>query len=108
MEYSKSSNGGMKLSPEDIIKRHKIALNKKEDYRALYEQAMKGKSRKAAQKIGCLECCGWEIKEVFLCSDVGCPHYPYRPTSRLALGHSQRFPQKRQSKNSNQRVFSYG
>jgi nucleotide-binding universal stress UspA family protein len=39
MEYSKSGSNGMKLSPEQIIKRHKIAQSKKEDYRALYEQA---------------------------------------------------------------------
>lgn len=77
-------------------------------YRSFYEQAMSHRSRKAAQKIGCLECCGWEIKEVFLCSDVGCPHYPHRPTSRVALAHPQRSPRKPESKNSQQLVLNYG
>jgi len=77
-------------------------------HRALYEQAMKGKSRKAAMRVFCLECCGYEIKEVFLCSDVECPLYPYRPTSRVAPGRRQRSPQKPESKNSRQLVFSYG
>ena len=77
-------------------------------YHALYEQAMKGKSRKAAMRVFCLECCGWEIKEVFLCSDIECPLYPYRPTSRVAPGHHQESPREPESKNSKQRVFNYG
>ena len=39
-------------------------------YRATYEQAMRGKSREAAMRAFCLDCCGWEIKEVFLCADA--------------------------------------
>jgi hypothetical protein len=52
-------------------------------YRRIYEQAVKGKSRKAAMRSFCLECCGWQIKEVFLCTDLACSLYPYRPKSRV-------------------------
>lgn len=53
-------------------------------YRSLYARAIGGKSRKAAMHSFCLECCGWQIKEVFLCTDLGCPLYPYRPQSRVS------------------------
>jgi hypothetical protein len=53
-------------------------------YRRVYERAVEGKSRKAAMHSFCLECCGWQVKEVFLCIDLGCPLYPYRPKSRVA------------------------
>jgi hypothetical protein len=52
-------------------------------YRGLYERAMRGKSRKAAMHAFCLECCYWQIKEVQLCSDDGCPLFPYRPRARI-------------------------
>jgi hypothetical protein len=53
-------------------------------YRGLYERAMQGKSRKAAMHAFCLECCYWQIKEVQLCSDTGCPLFPYRPRARIS------------------------
>ena len=53
-------------------------------YQSIYGKAVTGKSRKAAMHAQCLECCGWQIKEVFLCTDVGCPLYPYRPKSRIS------------------------
>ena len=55
-------------------------------YRAIYDKAVRGKSRKAAMHAFCLECCGWQIKEVFLCTDLGCALYPYRPQSRASQG----------------------
>ena len=62
-------------------------------YRATYNQAMSGRSRKAAMRAFCLECCGWEIKEVFLCTDSGCNLYPYRPRSRVSQGTPQNIPE---------------
>ncbi len=53
-------------------------------YRALYNRAIAGRSRKAAMHSFCVECCGYEIKEVFVCSDLGCLLYPYRPRSRIS------------------------
>lgn len=58
-------------------------------YRACYDKAVSGKSRKAAMRAFCLECCGYEIREVFLCTDLGCPLYPYRPRSRVSQGTSE-------------------
>ena len=61
-------------------------------YLATYDRAMAGKSRKAAMRAFCLECCGWEIREVFRCSDLACPLHPYRPRSRILQGAPQGVP----------------
>jgi hypothetical protein len=53
-------------------------------YRGIYDKAMTGKSRKAAMRAFCLECVAWQVNEVFSCTDVACPLYPYRPASRAA------------------------
>ena len=52
-------------------------------YRGVYDKAVQGKSRKAAMRAFCLECCGWQVNEVFLCAALACPLYPYRPRSRV-------------------------
>ncbi len=67
-------------------------------YRPTYNRAMNGKSRKAAMRAFCCECCGWEIREVFLCTDLGCPLYPYRARSRVSQGVPQSIPEKPGSK----------
>lgn len=46
-----------------------------------YHKAMRGRSMKSAIKAFCSECVGWQREEVKLCTDLGCPLYPYRPTS---------------------------
>jgi len=69
-------------------------------YRATYEKAIGGKSRKAAMHAQCLECCGWQIKEVFLCTDLSCPLYPYRPKSRVSQVAPESVPDKPESKKS--------
>lgn len=69
-------------------------------YRPTYNRAMTGKSRKAAMRAFCAECCGWEIREVFLCTDLGCPLYPYRPRSRVSQGASKSVPEPTELKNS--------
>jgi len=53
-------------------------------YRGIYDKAIRGRSRKAAMHSFCLECCGYQIAEVFLCTDLGCQLYPYRPKSRVS------------------------
>ena len=53
-------------------------------YQGIYKRAMTGKSRKAAMHAFCLECVGWQIKEVHACSDTGCSLYPYRPKSSVS------------------------
>ena len=47
-------------------------------YRAMYKRAMSGESRKTAMQAFSAECVRWTIKEVKLCTDTGCPLYPYR------------------------------
>jgi len=51
-------------------------------YVKLYAKAMKGKSRKTAMKVFCLECVGYDPKEVTQCGDIGCPLYPYRTKTK--------------------------
>ena len=48
-------------------------------YRPTYRTAMQGRSRRAAIRAFCLECCGWQRGEVRDGTDVGCPLHPYRP-----------------------------
>lgn len=47
-------------------------------YCELYKRAMKGRSREAAMRMFCLECVGYIANEVRLCTDKGCPLYPFR------------------------------
>lgn len=51
-------------------------------YKNLYKQAYGGGSRKAAIRATCLECVGWQWKEVQLCTGYACPLYAYRPKMR--------------------------
>ena len=72
-------------------------------YRGIYDKAITGKSRKAAMHAQCLECCGWQIKEVFLCTSPQCSLYPYRPKPRASQGASESIPNKPESTNSEQK-----
>jgi hypothetical protein len=48
--------------------------------RAAYLKATCGKaSPRMAIKAFCLECCGWQRKEVRLCTGLACPLWAYRP-----------------------------
>jgi len=47
-------------------------------YSATYQRALTGKSPKAAIKAHCLMCCGWQIKEVRLCTAPNCPLFALR------------------------------
>ena len=70
-------------------------------YRGLYIRAMAGKSRKASMHSFCLECCGWQIQEVFLCTSPQCPLYPYRPKPRASQGKPEGVSEEQESKDSN-------
>ncbi len=69
-------------------------------HRATYKKAVGGKSRKAAMHAFCAECCGYQIKEVYLCTDLGCPLYPYRPRSRVSTVAPESVPELPESKKS--------
>jgi len=66
---------------------HQRAASMPKAYWRLYERAMTGRSRKAAMRSFCLECCGWQRVEVANCTATACPLYPYRRASD-AVGRS--------------------
>ena len=47
-------------------------------YSAMYQRAMRGKSRAAAVRCFCVQCMGWDATVVAECTASGCPLYPYR------------------------------
>ena len=87
-----------------MMKRHQIPRA----CRATYERAMQGKSRKAAMHAFCAECMGWQVTEVFRCTDTGCPLYPYRPSSRALQGARQDDGDRAESTNGRQGVLWHG
>jgi len=112
-----SQAGSPKVKTTNTLYRHREAeLNEKRArqiserlaqipraYRGIYKRAVAGKSRKAAMHAFCNECCGWQIKEVFLCTDLACSLYPYRPKSRVPQEVHQSIPNEPESKESCQR-----
>jgi len=61
------------MSPEERLRQMPVSC------RATYKKAMKGRSMKAGITAFCTECVGYVRKEVEVCTDTGCPLYPYRP-----------------------------
>lgn len=60
-------------------------------YRATYRRAVKGKSLRACINAQCLECVGWQSREVAGCTDLGCPLYAVRPYRSFGTGRDGRF-----------------
>lgn len=79
-----TAEAGARMNRQEMIAERRVQIPNL--YRAIYDRAITGKSRKAAMHAFCLECCGWQIKEVFLCTSPQCPLYPYRPKSRASQG----------------------
>ncbi len=52
-------------------------------YRLNYLRAMSGRSRTAAIKAKCLDCCNWQRKEVEQCAAKTCPLWTYRPYQKV-------------------------
>lgn len=49
-------------------------------YRKLYARAIAGlASPRAAIKLHCIHCCGWQRAEAVACTATGCPLFRYRP-----------------------------
>jgi len=69
-------------SKDDTIARRLAEMPPK--YRGIYKRAMTGKSRKAALRAFCLECCGWQRVEVARCTAPACPLFPYRRAAGAA------------------------
>ncbi len=72
-------------------------------YRGIYDKAVAGRSRKAAMHAFCLECCGWVIKEVYLCTSPQCPLFLYRPKSRASQDKPESVSDEPESKKPNVR-----
>jgi hypothetical protein len=60
-------------------------------YRRLYDRAVQGKSLRSCVNAQCLECCGWQSKEVAMCSDVACPLWAKRPYRSSGSAHDGGF-----------------
>lgn len=57
-----------------------IVYNKSERFLPLVDRIAKG-STVAERKLNCLQCVGFQPREITLCSDLGCPHWLLRPFS---------------------------
>ena len=63
----------------EIAKIAKRLEDTPETMRRTYLRAVSGRSKPAAIRAFCAECCGWVREEVRLCTAPACPLYPYRP-----------------------------
>lgn len=54
--------------------------------RGVYTKAVSHKSMRAAVNSQCLECCGYQRKEISVCTDLACPLYSYRPFQKRTGG----------------------
>jgi hypothetical protein len=51
-------------------------------FKGLYLKAKTGRSQAAAIRSQCIECVGYVLEEVRVCSDTGCPLWEYRLRGR--------------------------
>ena len=68
---------GMNPTQEAMIRDRALEMPKR--CVETYLRAVRGKSRPAAIKALCMECCGWQRREVALCTALACPLFLYRP-----------------------------
>ena len=71
------------LTP-DLLSRRQIKIEKRladipKAYKKNYLTAVQGKSLRACINAQCLECMGWQRKEITLCTYLACPLYAVRP-----------------------------
>jgi len=76
------ASAGQEASPPPTsiggLAREKRLAGVSAKYRALYQKAWEGNSRKAAIRAFCLECVGWSENEVRLCKAPACPLFEFR------------------------------
>lgn len=65
---------------EDLVAERRADMPPK--YRAIYDRAVSGQSLRAAINSFCLECIGWEYKEIRNCTCLECPLHAVRPYQR--------------------------
>lgn len=56
-----------------------------DSYKNNYIKAISGKSKAAAIKARCLDCCCWQKIQIPICGVQDCPLYPYRPYQNSAF-----------------------
>lgn len=54
--------------------------------RSTFERAFAGKSRAAAIRAKCLDCCHFSRAEVAACAVIACPLHPVRPFRESGIG----------------------
>jgi len=52
-------------------------------YKQNYKIAVQGKSLRACINAQCLECTGWQRKEITLCTSLACSLWPVRPYQEI-------------------------
>ncbi|MCH7559296.1 MAG: hypothetical protein IIB56_17835 [Planctomycetes bacterium] len=73
----------------NIERKKRIAEHRKKisrQFRKVYDVAMSRRSLRAAINSQCIECMGYEFKEVKLCCSPQCPLFPYRPLRGVSYG----------------------
>ena len=65
--------------PDRVKERLKDIRKNSPTMLSVFERAYVGKSRSAAIKAKCLDCCCYQRNEVKLCTTVACPLWNYRP-----------------------------
>ena len=78
----------MKSRDEQIAERLRQMPAK---YQATYHRAVKGRSLRACVNAQCLECCGWQSREVVACTDLACPLWSVRPYRSAGTAHGRQF-----------------
>jgi hypothetical protein len=81
------SNNGPDMS--SAKKADRIAKHRKDmprQFRRVYDIAQTGHSLRAAVNSQCIECMGYQFKEVRLCVSPQCPLFKYRPVQGISYG----------------------
>ena len=73
-------------------------------HKAVYKNAVAGKSRKDAIKAFCLSCVCWRKEEVRQCTSLACELYAFRPYQQRSKHNDKRSSFAPESKKALQRV----
>ncbi|MFC1792733.1 hypothetical protein ACFL3Q_04020 [Planctomycetota bacterium] len=79
----------MMRTREEQIAERRAQMPRK--YRRLYGRAVGGRSLRSCVNAQCLECCGWQSREVTLCTDPACPLWAVRPYRSSGSAHDGDF-----------------
>jgi hypothetical protein len=68
----------------DLLSRRQAKIKQRlskipQAYKRNYQNAVQGKSLRAAVNAFCIECTGWQRNEIIFCTSLACPLYAVRP-----------------------------